>query len=77
MKDVERADNIVSPGLDPQYEKVAFLFSDPLSTAVVERGLASRGLSTQRARSLVTNERRMREATRHQGKFLAATGHRH
>ena len=40
--------------------QVAFLFADPLSTAVVEKGLTSRGLSVEKARKLVNNERRMR-----------------
>ena len=39
---------------------MAFLFADPLSTAVVEKGLTSRGLSVEKARKLVNNERRMR-----------------
>ena len=52
-------------------EQVAFLFADPLNTAVMEKGLTSRGLSMEKARRLVTSERRMREATRHQAKFLA------
>ena len=51
--------------------EVAFLFADPLSTAVMEKGLTSRGLSVERARRLVSSERRMREATRHEAKFLA------
>ena len=51
--------------------QVAFLFADPLNTAVMEKGLTSRGLSVEKARRLVTSERRMREATRHQAKFLA------
>ena len=50
---------------------MAFLFADPLSTAVVEKGLTSRGLSVEAARKLVSNERKMREATRFQGKFLS------
>ena len=53
------------------HDEVAFLFADPLSTAVVEKGLTSRGLSVEKARKLVNNERRMREATRFQGKFLS------
>ena len=53
------------------FPQVAFLFADPLSTAVVEKGLTSRGLSVEAARKLVNNERRMREATRFQGKFLS------
>ena len=52
-------------------DQVAFLFADPLNTAVMEKGLTSRGLSVEKARRLVTSERRMREATRHQAKFLA------
>ena len=51
--------------------QVAFLFSDPLSTAVVEKGLTSRGLSVDKARRLVNNETRMREATQFQAKFLS------
>ena len=72
---------------DPQYKQVrfcsretsklfdcevAFLFCDPLNTAVVERGLASRGLSVDKARRLVNNEIQMREATQFQGKFLSS-----
>lgn len=53
-------------------DQVAFLFADPLNTAVMEKGLTSRGLSVEKARRLVTSERRMREATRHQAKFLAS-----
>lgn len=52
--------------------QVAFLFSDPLSTALVEKGLASRGLSVKEARRLVNNEIRMREATQFQAKFLSS-----
>ena len=52
--------------------QVAFLFSDPLSTALVEKGLASRGLSVEEARRLVNNEIRMREATQFQAKFLSS-----
>ena len=43
---------------------MAFLFADPLSTAVVEKGLTSRGLSVEKARKLVNNERRMRYGIR-------------
>ena len=53
--------------------QVAFLFSDPLSTALVEKGLASRGLSVTEARRLVNNEIRMREATQFQAKFLSSS----
>ena len=68
---------------------MAFLFADPLSTAVVEKGLTSRGLSVEKARKLVNNERRMRwnlergnnikcdyylrEATQFQAKFLSTS----
>ena len=52
--------------------QVAFLFADPLNTAVMEKGLTSRGLSVEKARRLVGSERRMREATRHEAKFLAS-----
>ena len=62
-------DKVIFNLLDCQ---VAFLFSDPLSTAVVERGLASRGLSVDKARRLVNNEIQMREATQFQGKFLSS-----
>ena len=52
--------------------QVAFLFADPLNTAVIEKGLSSRGLSVEKARRLVNSERRMREATQFQAKFLAS-----
>jgi len=56
-----RSGNTVSNDFtDKSYSKVAFLFADPLSTAVVEKGLTSRGLSVEKARKLVNNERRMR-----------------
>lgn len=72
IKDVVRENNTVTNDFtDEQYKKVAFLFADPLSTAVVEKGLTSRGLSVEKARRLANNERRMREATRFQAKFLA------
>ena len=47
------------------------MFADPLNTAVMEKGLTSRGLSVEKARRLVSSERWMREATRHEAKFLA------
>ena len=47
------------------------MFADTLSTAVVEKGLTSRGLTVEAARKLVSNERKRREATRFQGKFLS------
>ena len=72
IKDVIRENNTVTNDFtDEQYKQVAFLFADPLNTAVMEKGLTSRGLSVEKARRLVNSERRMREATRHQGKFLA------
>jgi len=74
IKDVVRSGNKVTNDFtDKSYSKVAFLFADPLSTAVVEKGLTSRGLSVEKARKLVNNERRMREATQFQAKFLSSS----
>merc|ERR1712032_216970 len=74
IKDVVRSGNTVTNDFtDKSYSKVAFLFADPLSTAVVEKGLTSRGLSVEKARKLVNNERRMREATQFQAKFLSSS----
>ncbi|XP_023345562.1 uncharacterized protein LOC111714640 [Eurytemora carolleeae] len=65
IKDVTRRNNIVTNDFtDKNYEKVAFLFVDPLNTALGEKGLASRGLSVEKAKELREKEGGRRQNTK-------------